>query len=341
MSELRKKLGAANKRALIAAKSIAESDETFAKNSSYKSRIFSSIKGTQYVASMIACDQGGSKCGSVFCDGCRHRKSMNMYQSYKRHCEDAFGENEELARDRFRWVTVLHSLVPVTYEDSELSCGTVSQLVREVEIMKGIISNIGRTALRKHNVDIWLRGGIHLELIDYEMFQFAHLAGQLTTKQNTLSGFIKAALPAGKTVDRYFLVHFHALVDTGGLGDQAFKQLFTDHWSATKKQVHIQRTWSRIGTTKQSLDNGLLGMARYCFSGSNSRLQYARNWGSGKVVLKSGEEIDGRSRVVGHAEEVNDHVFDDQLSKTDIRLLVSAHNEVGGNNHRGLVVSIY
>ncbi len=348
MSDFRKKQEAGSERVLVAAKSVRGSSETFAKNSSYKSRIFSSIKGTQYEAAMNECDNGGSACGSVFCDRCKHRKSMNMYQAYKRHCEKAFGNDEVVARERLRWVTVLHSLVPVSYESSEISNECVNQIKSDVEKMKGYISNVGRTARRKHGTDIWLRGGVHAELIDYEMFQFAHLAGKKTTKQNTLSGFIDAALPPGKVVDRYFLVHFHALADTGGMSDRDFKDLFANHWSLTEKQLHIQRTCSLIKlkgmrkAIKQTLDNGLLGMSRYCFTGSNSRLQYARNWGAGKVVFQSGEEVNGCSGIIGFAEEVNDHTFDEQLSKTDIRLLVSAHNEIGGvDSHRGLVVGIY
>jgi hypothetical protein len=167
--------------------------------------------------------------------------------------------------------------------------------------------------------------------------------GKETTKENTMKGFVdRLSTNAGR---KYFVVHFHALADTGGMSDKMFKELFTNRWAATAKQVHIQRTWSKIvfknSEKEQTLDEGLLGMARYCFNMSNGRLQFSSNWGAGSIVFKNGEVLDARESVVGFAEEVMDRGVDVRLTLGDIRLLVEAHQAVNGSSHKGLVVGIY
>jgi hypothetical protein len=314
------------------------------KNSIYRDRITDAMVDTATGALMVACESGiGASCGSVFCDSCRHKKQMNMYQSYKRFVEREFGVDEDKARERLRFVSVLHSLVEVRHDTEADEARCLSQVVASVEEMKGKISNLARTAKRHGWEGLWLRGGVHIELVDYELFRFAASLGRETTKENTMKGFVDRL--SGSGGGKYFVVHFHALADKGGLSDKMFKELFTDRWSMTTKQVHIQRTWSKIvfkGTEReQTLDNGLLGMARYCFNMSNGRLQFSSNWGVGSIVFKTGEKVDARKGVVGFAEEVMDRGIDDRLTVGDIRLLVEAHQAVNGASHKGLVVGIY
>jgi hypothetical protein len=180
------------------------------------------------------------------------------------------------------------------------------------------------------------------------MFLLAEAFGKGTVKTDTINSFIRkyAAESRFSTQSgKFFLVHFHALADKKDLSDWEFKRLFKERWSLTEKQVHIQRTWtmvkSRFGETVQSLNDGLLGMARYCFNGSNGRLTYAQNWGAGSVVFKTGESVDAKGHIVGFAEEVMGRDADERLSVGDVALLVEVHNQVSGDSHKGLLVAIY
>ena len=98
---------------------------------------------------------------------------------------------------------------------------------------------------------------------------------------------------------------------------------------------------SKAGEKAQTLDDGLIGMSRYCFNMSNARLVYARNWGAGKIVLETGEEVSAEGHIAGFATEVMSRGADERLSVGDLRLLVQTHNAVNGVSHKGLVVSIY
>ena len=51
--------------------------------------------------------------------------------------------------------------------------------------------------------------------------------------------------------------------------------------------------------------------------------------------------MDAKGHIVGFAEEVMDRNTDEKLSVGDVALLVEAHNQVNGDSHKGLLVSIY
>ena len=74
---------------------------------------------------------------------------------------------------------------------------------------------------------------------------------------------------------------------------------------------------------------------------SNNRLEFADNWGSGKVTLASGEQVDAKGHISEFAEQVMDEPINKKLSKGDVRLLVEVHYKVNSKSHKGLVVGIY
>lgn len=323
-----------------------EMDKYHAKHSHHDGRVADALDGTEIGSLIKNCSyvtrkKGGQVCGSIFCDACRQKRQASMYVAYQKRVNEDLGGDEELARERLRWVTVLHSVVSVNIDTASMEYGGISDVVDAVSSMRDTISKVGRTAGRKYGKAIWMRGGIHLELIDTGLFDFVGLSGGMTPKERTIKEFLDESGKSfgGKAV----LVHFHALADTAGISDEEFRNLFCEHWDITTRQVHIQRTWSVVGDEKQDLDDGLLAMSRYCYNGSNARLRFNRNWGGGNRVLESGERVDERGKTIGYAKEVLGLSLNDdlQLSKGDIRLLVMVHQEVSGDAGKGLSVAIY
>jgi hypothetical protein len=322
------------------------------KGSHYRTRVFDSLHLVTDGSTMRDCmneKTGAELCGSLFCDRCRERRQSSIFSTFKDYTEKQFGGDEDAARDRLRFVSVLHSLVAVEDLDTMAAAfASIEEVKTAVSEMKSILALVKKKAKRKHNADIWLRGGVHIELIDFDLFLLADAFGKGTVKTDTINSFIhrySAEKKFSTQNGKFFLVHFHALADKKDLSDKDFRRLFEERWSLTKKQVHIQRTWKTIkfknNEAIQSLDDGLLGMARYCFNGSNGRLTFAQNWGAGSIVFRTGESVDAKGHVVGFAEEVMGRDADERLSIGDVALLVEAHNQVNGDSHKGLLIAIY
>lgn len=346
---LKEKSSAATLRALQRAVAF---EQAVVKDSHYRTRVFDSLHLITDGNIMRDCmneEQGAELCGSIFCDRCRERKQRSVFSTFLKYKNEEFGGNDDEARKRLRYVSVLHSIVSVEdYSTIDGAYGSIDEVIDAVAEMKRVLTLIKKKAQRNHGVDIWLRGGVHIELVDFDLFLLAEAFGKGTVKTDTINAFIsKYAGNNGLSTQngKYFLVHFHALADTKGLADEDFRELFTERWGLTKKQVHIQRTWKKIRfkgeEVEQSLDDGLLAMARYCFNGSNARLSFAQNWGAGSIVFKTGETVDAKGLVVGFAEEVMTRSADERLTAGDIALLIETHNRVNGDSHKGLLVSIY
>lgn len=317
-------------------------DEEFPKNSQYAARIAESVKATQTGKVMEECAAGGSRCGSVFCDTCKKKKQSSLYSAYRLRFDESLSGDEVIARDRLRWVTVLHSVVVIFDQANMQEIMTIEDVKSAVEAMKKDLANVARTAKRKHGVNIWLRGGVHIELVDYEMYRLAGKFGKMTTKEETLKTLLHELDPS--VSGKLFLVHFHALADTAGLSDKKFRNLFSEKWKL-KRQVLIKRLWSKIkkrdSTVDHKLDDALRGMARYCFNGSNARLAYSMNWGAGSVVLETGEEVGVDGKITTYAREIQSYRCDKKLSVGELRLLIEIHNQVNSISHKGLGIGIY
>jgi hypothetical protein len=310
------------------------------KHSSWQKRLIDSVEGTDDWKRMYECRyEKGAACGSVHCDECRENKQKYMFQSYKKYVYEVFNDERE-AREQLRFISILHDVIEVPIDNEYDEKKIISNICQSVLEMKEDLEKVVKKHNTKGKAGIWLAGGVHLELVDYSLFKIASDLGNKTNKQDTLKELIDRHTnnPAGL----YFLVHFHALCDRGKLNDAEFRKVFTDRWSQTKRAVHSQRTWEvikygKIGK-KQTLERSLENTAKYCFNMSNANLTFASNWGTGKIVLKSGEEVDADGHIRGYADAVLDQQIDELLTRGHLRLLVLAHNAVNGTAHRGLVV---
>jgi hypothetical protein len=327
-------------------------DKGFDKYKRHKDKISIAMRGTHEGDEMKICDGGGSLCGSIFCEKCGKKKQSGMYYSYKKRFYIEINGNETLARKRFRWVSVLHNAIPVNVETLDDEIQTLNCVMASVEQMKGQISLLGKEADRLFDGDsgLWMRGGVHIEIIDYASYKDALLRhGKATAKETTLKAFVDET--SIRTADYMFLVHFHGLFDMGRMNEEDFKTLFKKRWNMMKRQTHITQMWEKISVIKKDAngralrdDNGKLirerkiqdvrhalrGMANYCFSWSNINLEYKQNWGTGryKSIRDFMVEIEDKSNIK-------------RMTQGHIRLLVKAHSLVNGSSHRGLIVSVY
>lgn len=325
------------------------------KNTQYKTRIMDAVDATAYGTIMKTCADGGSRCGSVYCDECRQRKQKSMLYRYQKHFSKKMKGKERIARDRFRWVSVLHNVVEINIRTETDEQETINNVLRSVEIMKSYISLMGKKYADK---DLWLRGGIHLEIVDYRAFRTAAEMGTATNKEKTLTAFIQKM--TNSDANFIFLVHFHALVDMGKMNETDFDKMFAERWNGVSRQVDISTLWNEINAIqyddngnaikdeygrylrkkeKQKINHAFIAMANYCFSFSNDKLQYARNWSHGQYVTEVEQELH-KGNIETIATQTEFRVDSKRLNKGHIRLLVSASNAVNGSSHKGLEVRI-
>jgi hypothetical protein len=321
-------------------------------NSRYADRIKEALNETALGDAMEKCNPALA-CGSVFCDYCRERKQDRLYYAFRKHCNDRFEMDEIKASKNLRFISVLHE--PVMIDENHMDIEIFERLQDSVDQMKLQLTTLHRK-LKKDGHKIWMRGAIHLEMLDYNMFYFAGQLGSQSTKVKTIRQFFDNKQA---NLNRGFLVHFHALIDGYGIDDMKLRRYFTDYWNQVTKQVHMQKTWTKVawrdkngikGEKIQSLDDNLKGIARYCHNGSNPDLRYASNWGTGKIVqqpditeAKSKDQITNeiRGNIVDFAVQVMDYRLDELLNYHDIYTLVLAHKWIAGDSNRGMTIAIY
>lgn len=327
-------------------------DKVSEKYTRHRTRIRLALRETEQGKDMLLCEDGGSLCGSIFCDKCGTKKQNGMYYSYNKHYKDVFGSDEALARKRLRWVSVLHNAVAIKVKTADDELETLSKVAASVEQMKSYISLLGKEADRLYDGEsgLWMRGGIHIEIIDYASYKEAVDNHNVASdKQKTLKTFVDKL--AYEKTDYIFLVHFHGLFDMGNMKEDDFREIIKKRWARVSKQTHITELWKGISAIKkdangnavrdkngkvirerkeQKIEHAFRGLANYCFSWSNINLEYKQNWGTGRY-----------KGVRDYMIEIMDTQHSKRLSEGHIRLLVQAHSIANGSSHRGLIVSIY
>jgi hypothetical protein len=202
-----------------------------------------------------------------------------------------------------------------------------------------------------------LRGAIHAELIDYSLYEYFIATGGGTEKEKTLSAFIEASgasytkkgLFSDSDKELYILIHFHALADIGTTQQKDIRKVFVKRWSLTNRQVDISRLWDVVkdrktgGMKRHKIDDAMKGMARYCYTRSNDRLTFSRDWGAGEKIHQTGLAYDPVEGMKTYAEIMKDRNIDEDLTLSlgEVRLLVKVHNAIGGISNEGLNIYIH
>lgn len=336
-----KKIKAKSNEVLNSLKRLTSYNSGIVKGSMYKTRIKNAASGYSCFDDMRECNNGkGKACFSVFCPHCQEVKQTKMYENYWEHFKGKYGSSEKLIRSNARFGTVLHSLVPVNVKTESLEQHTIESVIAATKEIKETLLKIDRKAKKLYGADIWIGGGIHIELVDYDRWRFAELSGHMSPKQRTYNEFI--ARSSNNAEGHYFLVHTHFLCDTDGIEDNDFNELFREHWNKTSRQTLIKRLTDTyetgMGDVKHELDTAFKNIANYCYTGSNHGLAYAKNWGnSGKVVQT---KVDAKGEIKAFANEVFDVDIEDELSLGHLRLLIQVHNELSKGNNQGLRVQV-
>ena len=155
-------------------------------NTRYEQRIAQATKNTNLGDAIISCTVEKA-CGSVFCEHCRKRKQDRLYYSFRKHCNERFGFDEAKASENLRFISVLHG--PVMIDDATFEEELLRKLSISVDEMKAKVAKIAKQ-VKRDGRQIWLRGAIHLEMLDYNMFLFADMAGAHSTKVETIRQFL-------------------------------------------------------------------------------------------------------------------------------------------------------
>ncbi len=333
-NDFRKRLDENSKRVASLLEQMGANHWHFAERTRQQTKINEAIEGIDELSHMI-CDDGS--CHSVFCLGCRKRKQSSLYKQYASRLERF--DNEDEARDNVRYVTILHELVPVSFDGIIAEESSLYDTEKSVDAFRERLKTIDRH-FKKY--DLWARGTIHLELINMELFRFASLSGRLTTKQSTLRDLEKAT---GKFSDYYILVHSHILFDINGLDEKKFAGYIRNKWNNNIRQVDVRRLTKYYidgdRFMEHSVDDAIKNIAKYGYNGSNGKLTFATNWGSSRKVYTQQERKDALGNINAYVTGVMGlDALDTKLSKGHIRFLIKVHNLFTDNASRGLLVSI-
>lgn len=317
---------------------------TLRKHSKHKGRIVRAISVDDCLEEMRQCvEDGVGNCGSVFCFECRERKQSSLRHQFEEHYQKAFNLNETNARERLRYVTILHELIPVDtsvlfYEDEAIKAVT-----RSKDDLKAKIARFRRSVTgywKNEGKDIWVRGTIHIELVDMDLFRFNAASGDNTTKQDTYIEFGDVLGMSGKL---YLLVHTHFILDTGGIDVRQIKKHLASSWSVTKKQVLVQKLSTRYGkgrSIEHKIEDAFRNIANYGYNGSNADLSFATAWGESRQVYSVEERKDSFGKVQVFADALYDRRVDELLTVGQLHLLIRVHNALTDGGGKGLLVSI-
>lgn len=294
-------------------------------NLRYGGKVKSAITGEDQFSHMAKCRGGINSCGSIFCPKCQKVKVAGIHREMLDYYEDQFSSNEKLARQKVRYGTVLHELVPVNYDNLFNEDGVIQHLITSVARLKENLKIVDQLLRRnKPSKEIYLIGTIHLEMLDVDMFRIEK-KGDESDKQRT---FRKWFDKVGRNSDFYFLVHTHFMIDTKGLDkddlDKAFRSI--PEWNITNEQVWIQKFSHKYRGKYQSLATAFAKISNYAYSGSNKRLRFKDAWGDSGEEVKKIEKRDARYRLLVYAEKTGRPNVGEDLTMGQIRLLIRAHN---------------
>lgn len=195
--------------------------------------------GNSALANKIAGCVSRSRCSSFYCGDCRDRAAKNFVARVNRRIEDKLDGDPDLVQQRFRYVTVLHEVVPFD----------ASSVMNSVEKCR-----VALNAFHRRFQDVWLQGAFEFELIDLD-----HLSriksGNGLVKRQTMEGMLQT-LPTGLKI----LVHFHAILDLVDEDEAVVKSWLKSRWSDHSKQVDV-----RVTEKGQPLEDKIWKMCSYCF----------------------------------------------------------------------------
>ena len=212
----------------------------------------------------------GSYCGFIYCSTCRDRQSNKLLTRFRGRIQGE-GLDEDQVRDRFRWCTFLHALVPASQRE-------VYQAIKNARAFYNAMST-------KFDGS-WAQGAFELELVDLVKVSNQRADDQSQERKRSLvlalSGLASSNLfeePDFLWVDEkghrrtdWVLVHTHFLMDAGDHEIDAIKAYLKPRFPLDRQAI-MERIWA---PDVRSLDASLNKMASYPFK---NRCCYNYNFG--------------------------------------------------------------
>ena len=250
-----------------------------------------------------------SGCGesrSLLHDGIAKYHSKLLQDDYKKRWGNL---TRDLALERLRFLTVLHSVVPLNQRD----------VIRAVERMENALERVFR------GTGVKILGAVEVEIVNIALLRkIGSLGEDETRKLNVLESITaggddnESKIPSAR--DSGVLVHFHGVVDLGGRNsllreDQLRKRTKKiAAWQRSPYQVEIKRLFK-----DRSVQQNFRDIASYVTKGGNERLRY--NAGFGRDLA---EDLDAKiwRSGMGRADKGGETVADERgLTIGEIKLL--------------------
>jgi hypothetical protein len=252
-------------------------------------------------------------CGSLWCERCRKRLVDRLSGRFTTRFQKALGSDEALARQRFKFLTVLDSVVGFDQ----------AAIVDRAGIIRRHLAAVARDV---RGLDVWLRGAIEVELIDRALLK--SVGTESARKKKVIDMLAGTAAPIEKSA----LVHFHALVDLGRSGDGVVRDALAKRWGNVPWQIDLKSMFAG-----KNMEQSLKHMAEYCLKGGNEALRYKLTFGRDSAYLDDAQMW----RSGGMTRDEDLYVEDARaLSLGDIRFLVEALKGLMTPDAKGLLVSI-
>lgn len=244
---------------------------------------------------------------SLLHDGIAEHHSKLLLDDYKKRWGNL---TRDQALERLRFLTVLHSVVPLNQRD------VMRAVARMESALERVFKGTGARAL----------GAVEVEIVNIALLRkIGSLSEDETRKLNVLETITGSrADTASKitgTEDSGVLVHFHGIVDLGGgrnsllREDQLRKRAKTiAAWQRSPYQVEIKRLFK-----DRTVPKNLRDIASYITKGGNERLRY--NAGFGRDLA---EDLDAKiwRAGTGRADKGGETVADERgLTIGEIKML--------------------
>jgi hypothetical protein len=211
--------------------------------------------------------QRGSYCGLIYCSTCRGRQGDKLLARFRGRIQGE-GLDEDQVRDRFRWCTFLHAVVPADPT-------WVSEAIRNA---RGFYN-----AMSTKFDGSWAQGAFECELIDLVKVNdirsdnenqerkrelVLKLSNRVTEDLFVEPDYTWEDADGNKRSD-WVLVHTHFLMDVGNHEIDAIKGYLKQRFPL-RRQAIMESIW---GADKRSLDASLQKMASYPFK-NRARYNY-------------------------------------------------------------------
>ena len=177
------------------------------------------------------------------------------------------------AYERLRFLTVLHSVVP-------LDKRKVFRAIQQMEVSLGRVFD---------GSGVWMLGAVEVEIVSIALLRRkGSLGNDEARKLNVLEGLQRTSGFTKDYPDSGVLVHFHGVVDLGNstLREDQLRKRFSKvaAWQRSPYQIELKRLFS-----ENTVSKNLRFLASYLTKGGNDQLRY--NPGFGRDL---DEELDAK-----------------------------------------------